>query len=559
MKNHYLVANALLKTNPALYLAVDGGNSWVQSIKKKGARVRLYREYERGDHRADITDQMRAMLRLKQDDSGLNEFNDNYCRIVVDKMAGRLEVSEITTSNEGMDANWLAPLLKRNDFKAAQGMWFRGGVRDADSFVLVDAETGLWLNEPAFDGFSGMVVIYDQLTRKPIWACKVWSEADTVDKTEEDEGKATGALATMRLIVYQAGKMSAGEVVERGKISYWRGQEGASEVTPQPVSTARDILIDQPALTPSDGEPAQQVVNWSEWPPELTGRLPIVAFANQRDSYTRYGESELRPAIPLNDAVNRTLHSMVMASELAAFKLGWSIGFEIDPSHVVPGGFVNLVLKDENGKIITDMTEGQVAFMNAVRVGQFEPTDLNQYIAELKALVQEISQMCQTPIYGVTVAGAISGEALKQLEIGLIGKVVRFQNENTDAIEELIILTAQMERIYHPDWKTPDVTTVSVVWKPAELLDTAAQIALLTDMKQKTGTLWPDQFYRDRMGALLGLSKDEVKKYSDLAEEEKQKAADQALKIAAGQNQSKNPNQTQNAASPPDGAAKTGE
>ena len=57
--NSGLVASALQKSNPALALTMDAANSFKAEVVEHGARVTLYRNYERGDHRAVITTQMR--------------------------------------------------------------------------------------------------------------------------------------------------------------------------------------------------------------------------------------------------------------------------------------------------------------------------------------------------------------------------------------------------------------------------------------------------------------------------------------------------------------------
>jgi hypothetical protein len=483
MDNSRLIGDALLKTNPALYASIDGANSWLASIKQRGARVKLYRNYEAGDHRADMTNQMRDMLRLKTDDAGLNDMNDNYCGIVIDKMASRVSVAEISTGDETTDDNWLEPLLEKQDFDAAEGMWWRGAVCDGDAFVMVDPVTLLWSSEPAFDGFSGIVAVYDQLTRKPIWACKVWSESDIADQDEDG----SGIPKIMLLIVY-----------EPKKITYWEGQEGGGEVTPR---------------NQEDGQSEKP------WFPELNGSLPFVSFANNRNNYTRYGDSEIRKAVPLQDVLNRTMYSMVMASEFAAFGVNWSIGMEINPAGIVPGATINLVLK--NGTTaITDFTTEQIAFLNACKVGQFPASDLSQYTNQLATVVKEISQATQTPIYGITAAGVISGDALKQLEIGLIGKVKRFQRQNTDSLKELIMLTAKMERLLMPGLGTPEIDSVQITWKSPELLDVQTQIDGLVKMRKDAPGLWADKFYQRKIGKLLGMDKTDIQEEIDAAIEE---------------------------------------
>jgi hypothetical protein len=485
--NSGLIASALERSNPALALSADASNSFKEYVRQQGARVDKFRRYERGDHDAVITDQMRKMLRLNAADaSGIVDFNGNYCGIVIDKMAGRLHVSEITTGNDTVDKEWLTPLLERNDFDNLQSTTFRGAIRDADSYVMVDPQSLAWMSEPAYDGFSGIVCIFEPGSRTPVWACKMWSEA-------ENEGNDN----TMRLIVY-----------EPGRVSYWRGQDGASEV--QPDGTTEDAGAEEP-------------INTLPFP---ISRVPIVHFANKYENYSEAGESELRAAIPLQDVYNRTLHSMVMASEFSAFRVAWSIGLEFDVAGYVPGAVINLVLKDTAGNIITEPTEDMMRLLSAVKVGQFEATDMTQYINQLDKIVREISQATQTPIYGVTTSdGALSGEALKQLEIGLIGKIQRFQVQNVDAIRELIQITAEIQNAFNTGLgSAPAFEKVSVTWKSPEILDVTAQIAALVAMRAQAAGLWSDEFYRGKIGGLLGMSQNEVKTEADAVKKQKAEA-----------------------------------
>jgi len=503
MSNAGLIASALQKTDQSLYNAIDGGNSWKAAITQRGARVKLYRDYERGDHRADMTDQMRNMLRLRTDDAGMNDFNDNYCKIVIDKMAGRVAVKELSTNDDKIDKSWLAPLLERQDFQAAEGMWWRGAVRDGDAFVMVDPITFGWSSEPAYDGYSGMVAIYNQMMRKPVWACKVWAESDVQDETED----ATNNTKVVYLIVYQP-----------GKITYWKGPELGQEVEPNNVFEEKfDLGNGLVEIRPNS-------TNTKTWPADFGGQLPFVSFANQRDNYTRYGDSEIRVAIPLQDVLNRTMYSMVMASEFAAFGVNWSIGMKIEPGGIVPGGIINLTLNDAAGKVITEYTPEQIEFLKACKVGQLEAADISQYTNQIASIVKEISQATQTPIYGITASGVISGDALKQLEIGLIGKVERFQRQNSDALKELIMLTAKMQRVFQPGLQAPEITAVSVTWKSPELLDVTAQVDSYVKMRKDAPGLFADSFYQEKIGQLLGMSKSdiqgEIKKAMEQAEAE---------------------------------------
>jgi len=290
---------------------------------------------------------------------------------------------------------WLTDLLERNDFEALQGNIWRGAIRDGDTYVMVDPSTLNWSVEPAYDGFSGVVAIFDGTSKTPIWACKLWSEATQGAGLSPAEVIST----QMKMVVYQP-----------NRISYWVGEAYSDTIAPDMMVAVEG----SPAVSDRD----EQFVNELVWP---LGSTPIVHFYNQEDPTTFHGESELRPAIPLQDVLNRTLHSMTMASEFSGFRVKWSIGMEINANGITPGAVVNLVLTDSAGKIITEMTPEMAEFLKAVRVGEFEATDIGQYINQIDKIVREISQTTQTPIYGITVEGALSGEALKQLEIGLIG------------------------------------------------------------------------------------------------------------------------------------------
>ena len=464
--NSNLVISALNRTDPELAKRIDAENSWKTGLVRSGARVALYREYEIGDHRADMTQQMKKMLRLKSGDDELTEFNDNYCEVIIDMESSRLFVSSVT--GDDASAEWIEDTLERNRFISEHGQWCRGAIRDGDAYVMVDLNAN-WISVPAYDGFSGLVVIYSGDTNKAIWACKLWSEANNEDDATS---------VTMKLVVYQA-----------DKISYFEGSEGSAEVT----------ATDEP----------------KSW---LLDDLPIVPFMNKKDTYTDGGRSELRPAIPLQDVLNRSLHSLVMAFELSAFGIKYSVGMEISLDGIVPGGVVGLVIKDAAGNVLTDLTDAQLNFLKAVQVGQFEATDVTQYLSVLDKIVQQIGQVTQTPIRGVTTSGQVSGEALKQLEIGLLGKVQRFQWQNTNAFMDLLNLTADIQNAYDTGkGSAPELGAIKITWKDAEILDVNARITALKDLRADSPGLFDDNFYIEQIGSLLELSQSSINDQKEAA------------------------------------------
>lgn len=496
--NSALIIDAINKTQPQVLTAYNVGDSLLSEIVASGAKTTLYRNYEKGEHRSGISTQMKKMLRLSEDNSGINDFNDNYCQIVVDKMAGRLEVAEITLGDDEKN-KWLSQLLEKNNWKSLQGTVFRGAVRDGDSFIMIDPETLEWTSEPAYDGYSGVYALFYSNSTTPYWACKIWSEGlDDADNKN-----------TMRLIVYQ-----------EGKVSYWRGQESGTTIEPDNTVSVASLISRGVNLTniPSGADVQTLMINERPW---VVSSIPIIHHVNKYDNYSESGESEIRPAIPLQDVLNRTLHSMVMASEFSAFNIIYSIGLEVDASGIVPGAVLNLTLKDKDGNVITSLTEEMLRFLQSVRVGQLQGSDISQYTNQIDKIVREISQATQTPIYGITNQGAVSGDALKQLEIGLIGKCERFQKQNTDAIRKLIKLSAEIQKTFAGDYgdlpSPPEIESVGVIWKSPEILDVTSQILAYVTMRRDAPGLWDDTFYHKKIGALLGLSQSDIASESSLA------------------------------------------
>jgi hypothetical protein len=308
----------------------------------------------------------------------------------------------------------------------------------------------------------------------------------------------------MRLVVYQP-----------DRITYWSGLDGGAIVMPMAPPDPQIIEAVPPPVQPGQNE--------RPWPEEFKGQLPFVCFANMRDNFTRYGESEIRPAIPLQDVLNRTIYSMVMASEFAAFPVNWSIGMAINPGGIVPGGIVNMTLNDSAGAPLSEFTPEQIAYLQACKIGQLPAANISQYVNQIELIVKEISQATQTTIYGIGGIGRnMSGEALKQLEIGLLGKCFRFQRQNTDALKELIMLTSTMERVFAPGKNTPAVAKVNVTWKSPEVIDQQATIAALVDMRSKATGLWADAFYQQKIGQLLGMSKTDIEEEMKAADAERQ-------------------------------------
>src|SRR6056297_2724720 len=106
-------------------------DDWWVGVQRWGRDVAMYRRYYDGEHDVFLTDEMKEMLRSAEG------FRDNYCELVVHRMADRLAVRSIETGEEGVDA-WVTGARDRVDYDALQLDLHQAVVRDGDAFVMVE-------------------------------------------------------------------------------------------------------------------------------------------------------------------------------------------------------------------------------------------------------------------------------------------------------------------------------------------------------------------------------------------------------------------------------------
>lgn len=259
------------------------GRNWESDYYERGRNVELFRDYVDGRHRDEMTREMRQLLRVQGDD--INQMNLNLCDLIVRSMADRLTLARIETDNEAGN-EWVSGLMRDNRIDAEQIGVHEGALRDGDAYVMVeyDADAGAvrMVYEPAWDGETGVIVVYDRWRRNIAAGAKVWYEGEVCytrlyypDRTE---------------------KYRESDVVEQAD---WRDANG-----------------------------------------QALG-VPIVSFRHRQRAYDAYGNSELYDLIGQQDALNRIYKSMVMAGELTAFGIRVAQGFE-PPAAITPGMWIQI-------------------------------------------------------------------------------------------------------------------------------------------------------------------------------------------------------------------------
>ena len=328
---------------------------------------RAYREYYEGTHDTQLTDRMRAYLQVKMGE----EFRDNYMPIVVDVLVERLKVIGFDAGDQGQEL-WRWWQLNRMDQK--QIMAHRSGIRDGDSYVLVEwnkeLEIPRLVYEPAYCDGDGIDVRYSDEIRGEIeFAEKKWR----ISRGEDAGYK-------RRCTRYYP-----------DRIEKWIS-EGEGDYHPYELE--------------GESWPFWWTVGGQEGGEPLG--VPVFHFKNLDQGYN-FGQSELQTAIPLQNALNKTVIDLLAGADTTAFRIYTMVGDDPTGLNVAPGSWV----------YTTRPASGE----NSASIGHIPGEDLEPLIKLVESFVVEIARVTRTPISYFQASGNSPAEGtLKQQESGVIAR-----------------------------------------------------------------------------------------------------------------------------------------
>lgn len=255
--------------------------------------------------------------------------------------------------------------------------------------------------------------------------------------------------------------------------------------------------------------------------------IPIFHYVLNR----RTRVSELTNIITLQDAVNKLFADMMVAAEFGAFKQRWVISSaDTKTLKNAPNEIWNLPASDGVGQ--------------GTQVGEFQGTDLNNYLNAIDKLANSIAIISRTPKHYFYASGSnVSGEALIAMESPLIKKCEQYQEVFGVAWKELGSFLMLMDGVQI----SPD--DIELTWAPAQSIQPATEATTLKTLKETGVPL-------DIALRWAGKTEKEIAEIQELLKKEKADAATQASlmleKLRAQNAQS-------NQANPPPGQDALGE
>lgn len=422
-------------------------------------------DYYEGDHNLAF-----ATSKFRQAFGDLfSEFSDNWCGLVVDAVEERLDVDGFRMGGgvDGDQAAW--DIWQRNQMDAFSQQGHLESLISGEASALVwwdaDSESAkITVEHP-----EQMVVMYSGANpTERIAALKTWDDINGV-----------------RCNLY----LPTG-------IYKWVRESGSTWV-PEGFGMSSDDMWTRYS---EDGE---------EWPvPNPLGVVPVVPLVN-RPRLLRPPKSEIADVIPVQDAINKLVADMMVASEYQAYRQRWATGLELP------------TIYDENGDPVPDDQQFSQVWQHAIdrlwytedpetKFGEFGATDLRPFVTGIEMLVQHVASQTRTPPHYFYLSGNFpSGESIKSAETGLVAKVYRKQRFYGEAWEEVMRLAFAVEG----DTEKAADYKMETIWRDPESRTEAEHVDAVT--KKASLGIPVQQVWED-----LGYSPSQIERFRTMRQQD---------------------------------------
>lgn len=390
------------------------------------------------------------------------QFADNFCLLVVDAERERLNIDGFRVGNDKTDADADAwQIWQDNDLDA------RSAIAHTEALVKGICYVGVWAGADR----QPVITIEDP--------CQVI--------VEQDFGGRGPRLAGLKMWADDGGLMYMTLYLPDWIAKY----QSAAKLRTGGFNLDRWAKLDSWVKRDKlpDGE---------QWPlPNALGVVPLVPLVNN-PRLSGDGRSEIRSVLPIQDAINKTVADMLVASEFGAFRQRWVTGIDI-PIDPTTGQPVEPFRSAVDRLWVANPAEGG----QQPQFGEFGQTDLTGYVSTVEMLVQHTASITKTPAhYLLGQSGNFpSGEALKATETGLVAKTKLAMRYFGEAWEEVIRLAFKVKGDARANADASET-----IWRDPESHGQAE----LTDAVLKEQTLGVPQ---EALWAKLGYSPMEIARF----------------------------------------------
>ena len=394
----------------------------IEQFRNQAGRYRRSSRYYAGEHSLSFATEKFA----NTFGDLFREFALNLCPAVCDAIKDKLKITGFSVRSEERDKSRTLS-ADVNEIWRANRMAIRAGEVHKEALKNGDAYVIVW---PAADGTVQIfpntaetcTVGYDEeMPGRVKWAAKYW-------RTPEKR---------TRLNLFFPDRIE--------KFISKDAQDGflpnAESFTPT-VESARSI-----ASKNAEERDESRTLN------NPFGVVPVFHFANNADIGS-FDVSELEPAIPVQDGLNKAVLDMLVAMEVCAYRQRWAAGIEIQ--------------YDKDGNAAAPFKAGidhlWLAEDPDAKFGDFAAADLEQFLKVKDGFRIDIASVTGTPLYYLMpqVRGFPSGESLRKAETRFVAKVRDRQEQFGTVWED--VMTFALRIAGHAN------AAVTTEWEPASPL-----------------------------------------------------------------------------------------
>lgn len=427
-----------------------------EALDVRATRIRKYEDYYDGKQRLAF-----ATSKFRQAFGGLfGAFADNFCDLIVDAVEERLDVEGFRIG-AGTLTGKMGRSVKVSDDKdgdnAAWAMWQRN---------QLDAYSQIAHNEALVKEISYICVGPDD--KDPNLA-KITVESPYSTIVAYETGSYTERKVALKRWIdddgYQRATLYWPDRIEK-YITREKVQAGGSLSTP----------IWTPRTEPDE-----------DWPlSHKLGVVPIVPLIN-RPRLDGTGRSEIKSAISIQDAINKLVMDMIVASEFSAYRQRTATGIEIE---------IDEVTGEPTEQFAANIARVWASENENAKFGTLEASDLSPFVAGVEMLIQHLASETRTPYHYFLQHGGQppSGESLRASEAGLTFKSKRRQRYFGEGWEEVV----RIGFLVQGDRKRGADFASETIWRDPETRSEAAHIDGLTKLSSigvPQEQLWEDAGY----------------------------------------------------------------
>jgi len=381
----------------------------INNFRQLSAKYSRPERYYRGEHDLSFaTEKFQNAF-----GSLFREFAMNLCPAIVDAVKDKLRLNGFRVAGlrgfevgerEKRDPNFETT---RNSLNfATRAIWHgnrmgqRAGELHKEALRCGDAYAVVWFDPRGEvtiypQRAASMTVQYDEESPGRIrWAAKHWRDADK----------------RIRINLYYADRIERYVSREPSEGAISDAVEFVAFVDSGRARRAQSLPF--PVLTSSAKPPAH--AGGSDIPNPF-GIVPVFHFANNADIGT-LGVSELVPAIPIQDGLNKSILDMLVAMEFSAFRQRWIAGLDVETDPAT-------------GKQLAPFQAGVermwVASNSDTKFGDFNTSNLEQFLSVKDGFRIDMASVTGTPLHYFlqNTRGFASGESLRKNEMRFLAKI----------------------------------------------------------------------------------------------------------------------------------------